>query len=233
MPDLIERRSPALMELVDPALGDALRAASVLVKYVDGQIIHSRGDKKPGLSIVKSGAVRVGTIGLDGSFQTVSVLGVGQSFGEHTVLAGLPRTHDVSAAGSAEIYQMTAPVFMRLVEAHAELTSILLKVSLIRSHGLLEQIDDMRRLTLPVRLAKLLMSIRGEVAEGRARVTCRQSELAYTLGVSRVALGNAVKRLTKTGLIVPGYGYVTIMDIGRLSGWVAAQSKIAPLDVAT
>jgi len=204
MPELIERRSPALMELVEPALAGTLRAASVLVKYDDEQIIHSRGDKKPGLSIVKSGAVRVGTIGLDGSFQTVSVLGVGQSFGEHTVLAGLPRTHDVSAAGPVEIYQMAAPVFMRLVAEHTELTSILLKVSLIRSHGLLEQIDDMRWLTLPVRLAKLLMSIKGEADKAYARVTCRQSELAYTLGVSRVALGNAVKRLVKAELIVPG-----------------------------
>jgi len=208
MPDLIERKSPALMDLVDPALADTLCAASVLVKYVDGQIIHSRGDNKPGLSIVKSGAVRVGTIGLDGSFQTVSVLGVGQSFGEHTVLAGLPRTHDVSAAGSAEIYQMAAPIFMRLVEAHSELTSILLKISLIRSHGLLEQIDDLRRLTLPVRLAKLLMSIKVDVNSGAVTVRCLQSELAYTLGVSRVGLGNAVKRLVKAGLIAPGYGYV-------------------------
>jgi len=229
MVDLIERHSPALMDLVSPALALDLEAASVIMKYDDGQIIHSRGDQKPGISIVKSGAARIGAIGMDGSFITVSVLGVGQSFGEHTLFADLPRTHDVSAVGTTQINQIPGSVFMRLFREQAELAPALLKTALVRSHAFLEQLDDMRRLSLHVRLAKFLLSMGQKEGQAATTIKCRQSELAFTLGVSRVALGKAVKRLYMAGLINPGYGQISLPDIARLKTWVAAESKIAPL----
>lgn len=229
MLDLLERNSPALMQLISPALAEELHKASVTVKYDDGQSIHSRGDNKPGVSIVKSGAARIGTLGMDGSFITVSVLGVGQSFGEHTLFADLPRTHDVSAVGPTEIDQIPGPVFMRLFDEQRELAPALLKTALARSYAFLEQLDDMRRLALHVRLAKFLMSIGVANQQAEAVIKCLQSELAFTLGVSRVAIGKAVKRLHAAGLIEPGYGQITLRDRARLKRWIDAEIKIVPL----
>lgn len=231
MSNLIEYSAPPLMTLLSAQTRKALSDASVRVKYNHGQIIHSRGDDKPGISIVRAGAVRIGAIGTDGSFITVSLMGIGQSFGEHTLFADLPRINDVSAVGNTEIDQIAGPAFMRLFSEIPELGPALLKISLSRTYYLLERLDDMRRLALHVRLAKLLSSFGPDSAPAQTSldIPCRQSELAFMLGVSRVALGKAVKRLEKAGLICQGYRQIKLLDLYALQSWIAKESKVAPL----
>ena len=218
------------MSLLPASLKDKLRAAARLIAYEDGQLIHNRGDQKPGLSIVKSGAARIGVFGEDGSFLTVAILGEGQSFGEHTLFADLPRTHDATAIGSSEVYQIQGPAFMRLFDAEPAIARALLVVALRRSHALAQNIDDMRRLSLPARTAKYLLSMAAEDAP-RAQVACKQSELAFALGVSRVSLGKALKKLETLGLISLGYGRIDIPSRGALAAWIEREAGPALLPI--
>lgn len=91
-PQLSERQQNKLVEV------------AALVHYTDKQMIHCRGDQKPGLSIVKSGTVQVGVSGADGTFVLTTILGPGECFGEFTLFTELPRTHDIFAAGDTYIY---------------------------------------------------------------------------------------------------------------------------------
>lgn len=226
MLDLVQLNAPAFMDLLPEEVAEKVRQESTNVKYADGQFIQSRGDSKPGISIVRSGAASAGIIGIDGTVSMTTLLGPGQSFGEFTIFTELPRTHDVTAAGDTEIYQMSAARFIRLYDNEPELSRALLKTALIRSHILLEMLDAIRRLPITERTAKILRSM-SHTAGNPSLLECRQSELAYTLGVSRISLNKALKRLAELDLIKLGYGQIRIPDPAYFSDWVATNCNPA------
>ncbi|MFT7685489.1 MAG: CRP/FNR family cyclic AMP-dependent transcriptional regulator [Candidatus Azotimanducaceae bacterium] len=91
MRDLLTAGSPLLQDFLSLTVHRQLIELAARKSYADGQLIYSRGDN------------RVGNIGNDGSYLATSVLDNGQCFGEFTVFAGLPRTHDITAAGETNI----------------------------------------------------------------------------------------------------------------------------------
>ena len=189
------------------------------MKYSDGQLIHTRGALKPGLSIVHKGAAHVGVNGIDGTFVMVAALGPGECFGESTLFTELPRTHDVSSIGESEIHQLSQPLFDLLYQREPAISRALLKTTLMRTHILLEMLDAIRRLPILERTAKVLLSMSYTLG-GSNTLYSRQDELAYTLGITRVSLGKALKQLRQLGLIEVGYAKIVIPDQSRLGDWV-------------
>lgn len=205
--------------LPERLIGEIIRAGTIMT-YDDGQLIHNRGDMKRGISIVVSGSVKVGIYGEDGSFVMTTQFGPGQTFGEFTLFVDLPRTHDVSASGPTQINQISAAVFNRLYEAEPDIARALLTTSLIRTHRLLEMMDAMRRLPMRERVAKAIFTLT-QMDGGLHTFECRQSDLAFTLGVSRASLSTALKQLSDIGLIKLGYGHIQLLDTDRMRTWVA------------
>lgn len=230
MIDLLQFGSPRLTDLIPAELLQELQESGRLMHYADNQVIQHRGDVKPGISLVATGAVRLGNIGTDGSFLTTSVLGPGQCFGEFTLFAGLPRTHDVSASGDCSIYQIPGARFRALFNRRRELAEALLTVSLVRNHELLEFFDDYRRLPLPARIAKLLLSISSS-ARKPDEIQCRQEDIAFTFGISRVSVGKVLKELQGLGLIELGYRRIRIPDIQGLDDWARGHNKLLSVEV--
>lgn len=228
MADLLDFDSRPFLSLLPEGLAAQLKAAAVRVGYEDGETIHSRGDAKPGLSIVRSGAVRFATLGADGSVVTISILGPGHCFGEATLFAHLPRTHDASAVGRTAIDQIPKARFDRIFDREPMLARLLLEATTQRLYAVLELLDDLRRLPLPVRAAKMIAGM-ARSAKRAGEVECNQSDLAFTLGVSRVSIGKALAQLQDEGLIELGYGRIFVPDARALGAWIAERSPTAPL----
>lgn len=219
MLNLLKITTPAFLELLPPEVADQLIAASVLMKYSNGQLIHTRGSLKPGLSIVHKGGAHVGVNGIDGTFVMVAALGPGECFGEFTLFTQLPRTHDISSIGESQIYQLSQHKFDALYQREPSISKALLKTTLMRTHVLLEMLDAIRRLPILERTAKVLLSMSYSLG-GSNVLRGRQDELAFTLGVTRISLGKALKELSHLGLIETGYAKITIPDRVQLSDWV-------------
>lgn len=205
---------------LSPRLMSRLTAAAVRVRYQDGVLIHARGDAKPGLSIVHTGAVRFSNPGLDGSVITTGTLGPGQFFGEATLFAGLPRTHDAVAAGPTVIDQLSKKRFDQIFDEEPDLARMMLQAMTQRLYLALDFMDDLRRLPLKARVAKLI-STRSAISGNRNTLEANQSELAFTLGVSRVSMGKALGALQKEGIVKLGYGRIDIPDRKKLKVWIA------------
>ena len=225
MQDSLLELAPVLDDLLPQDLCEQLKTASNRVIYHHGQLIQTRGDTRSGLSIVRAGAVRVGNQGKDGSYLTTSILTSGQCFGEFTVLAGLPRTHEMVAIGNAEIDQLSKMRFLKLYDAEPALAHALLKISLVRNHALLEFMDDMRRLPLKVHVAKFIYRAAG----GHSTLAIRQEDLAFTFGVSRVSMGKVLKHLATLKLVKLGYKKIELAQPDQFQVWLAEQSLIEPL----
>lgn len=228
MKDLLQSGIPRLADLLEAPLMAQILATGRDVHYADGQLVYRRGDLAPGISILKSGRVVAQIIGTDGSVLTNSTLSPGQCFGEFTLFAGLPRTHDISAVGATVLTQINGRRFLALFDREPRIARALLTISLYRNFGLVEFMDDLRRLPLIVRIAKILVSsvpqhMRSEM------IAFRQDELAFTLGVSRVSVGKALKRLERDGHVHLGYGRVELPDVPRFRAWIEEQSLVTPL----
>ena len=216
-----------LNALPDP-IRKALEAAAVPIRYRDGALIQARGDATPGLSIVRSGAVRIGNIGADGHHLTTAVFGAGQTFGEMTLFGDLPRTFDARAFGPTTIDHVSQERFERLLDEHPELGRFILRSLSLQLHAALEFIDDARRLPLLVRTAKLLADMT-RAGSDKATLETTQSAIANTLGVTRVSVAHALAELEREGLLRRGYARIEIANLRALRQWVDERSELAPV----
>lgn len=216
------------LDMIGAELTQALAQTASLIKYANGQIIHSRGAIKPGLSIVKSGSTNVGIFGVDGNFVPVAILGSGECFGEFTLFADLPRTHDILASGDTELYQLSSGQFNRLSNQHPEIIKALLKITLLRNHRLLEILDSIRRLPLLERTASSLNSLL-TTSNCSSSISCTQDELAYNLGVSRVSIGKALRELERQELIQLGYRKINFPNRIKFKQWHEKHCVFTPL----
>ena len=216
MPDLLTLGDQPLLALVSPSLLARLEEMATRVRYRDGVMIHGLGDDKPGLSIVRDGAVRFAKHTPGGGEVTVSILGPGHSFGEATLFAGMGRAYDAIAVGDTMVDQISKAKFDRILQAEPELAHTLLAATTRRLYSVLAFLDDLRTLPLGARVAKLIIGMVA-VAKTPDVVECRQSDLAFTLGVSRVSVGKALARLQDKRAIQLGYGRIEILSRAALA----------------
>ncbi|MHA7871308.1 MAG: Crp/Fnr family transcriptional regulator [Hyphococcus sp.] len=219
MPDLLTLGDPPLVAFLPQRLVASLEEAATRMRYADEMQIHARGDQKPGLSIVHEGAVRFVRITAGGDEVTVSVLGPGHSFGEATLFTGAGRAYDAMAVGATVIDQIPKTRVDRLLEVEPALARIMLAALTQRLYSALGFLDDLRLLSLEQRVAKLIAGM-ADNAKTPSVVECRQSDLAFTLGVSRVSVGKALSRLQDEGLIALGYGRINVPDCAALRYWI-------------
>lgn len=208
-------------------LTDILASYGTLVSYSDGEQIHARGDTKPGLSIVNTGFVKVGNYGKDGKYCLTRILSPGETFGEFTLFAHLPRTHNAEAIGFTEVVQVEQVAFERCSKKHPELKDALLTSLAVKLHESLEILDDLRRLPLPVRVAKSLLTVSKQRQTSRISIT--QPALADLLGVTVLSVHHALKTLNDRDLVKLGYGFIEISAPEDIAQWIAEHESLAPV----
>lgn len=210
--------------LPDNVMSRLLKAGSVM-SYEDGQIIQERGDDWRGLSIVRSGLAVAGNYGDDGSFLASALLRTGECYGEVTLFLDSDRTHGLWAQGRTEIIHIDEARFIELFETEPEISKALLKLTLLRNQELLEYMDTQRRLSVVARVARLLFSA-ADTASNEDVIECRHEDISVMIGVSRVSIGKALKKLEDDELIELAYGSITIPDLGKLRDRVSADDPL-------
>jgi len=186
--------------------------------FKDGQAMHMRGDDEPRLCIIAAGRVRFGRFQNDGSFKLLSMLGPGAHYGD-VALERRTFTQNVYALGRTEVDVIDAATLESLVRDHPGLASALWRCNTVRLSAVLELYDDATTLSVTARLAKVIYvhTGRGEMANG---VACLQRDLADLLGVSKVAVGKAMRDLEMTGLVQSGYRQIIVPNKSRLKAWL-------------
>lgn len=192
-----------------------------------GAVIHKRGDKKPGLTVIAKGQVKIGNYGLDGKYHLTTILSAGDNFGEFTLFTELPRTHDAEAYGTAEIYQLSTAQYQELELRYPQLRARMLCDIATKLHLSLEALDDLRRLPIKVRVAKFLWQRR--LVDQDSRITLRQQDIAESLGVTVLAIHKALKHLEQEGLVSLGYGAVVINDVSKFEQYLEQRAQLLPV----
>ncbi|GAA6151131.1 Crp/Fnr family transcriptional regulator [Pseudoteredinibacter isoporae] len=196
--------------------------------YADGELIFARGEYKAGLCIVLEGSVKVGNYGTDGRYFLSKVLKPNESFGEFTIFSKLPRTHTAEACGESKVAYVSPGKLKKAIMNQPEIALQLLQSLSTRLHMSLEVMDDIKRLPVAVRIAKLLHELNRE-AGGLDVRSLSQEELASQLGVSRMVVSSSLKELNQLGLINKAYRSIQIPNTQKLLAWIKERQQIKDL----
>ncbi len=208
-------------------MADLARVGSVQ-RYADKQLIAQRGECERQLNVVDQGRVRVSNVDVEGRRTETAVLEAGDSFGEFTLLAGMPRFFDFHALGDTQIRTISKAQFDTLMQGSGVFRDGILTMLTHRLLTAVGIIEDIRRLPLSAQLAKFLLHCCEQQTDGRWLYRGTQTDLADALGVSRVSIGQALKTLGQAELITTGYGYVHIINKPALHRWVMRRSTLLP-----
>ncbi|MFK8043594.1 Crp/Fnr family transcriptional regulator [Congregibacter sp.] len=212
---ILRKQNVTLEDLLPVAIWEALCADGKRRSYVEDQLIADRGEVTSGLILVTSGEIAVGNVRKDGSFLVSGLLRRGDCSGQVTTFLGLPRTHSLWATGDCEVVFINKTTLSSRLDSHPAIYEALLKLALWQNVETLDFLDTHRRLTLPLRIARLILTSPGDDGDADV-IECRQEDLADILGVSRVAIGKALKKLQAEELLQIGYGKITLLDREKL-----------------
>lgn len=197
-----------------------LRQAGSVKRYADGAVLHACGDASQSMGVVESGEVVLSNVAADGRRIITTHLLPGDSYGEFTLFARAPRYHDAQARGATTVLHVGPAQFRRCMDESPALRDAVLEMLAQRLMWALDRIHDEFELPLGKRLAKqLLASARRD--EVGMRVVGSQSELADSLGVSRVAVGQALKPLLERGWLRTEYRAIVLLEPEAMRRWLA------------
>lgn len=181
-------------------------------RFGAGQMVHRRDDRIDHLSVILSGRIRFSITDTEGRRITVTELPAGAIYGLAPMLAETRRSHDADALEDSTLLTIGQDTLSRLMDQHRGLRDLLLQHLATRLLQALDLVDEIQRLPLPARVAKLLATS----AVG-AKVDKTQASLADELGASRFAVGQAIGALARAGLVRAVYGGVEILDPAGLA----------------
>lgn len=184
--------------------------------YPKGSVILFQDDPGDSLFVVRSGRVKVVLIGEDGREVILGILGVGQHFGELSLIDGAPRSAHVIAMEDAQLLVLRREDFRsRVSESPSIAWALLAELSrrLRRADG---QIGSLVLLDVHGRIARLLLASAPEAgAEGVDRRLTHQT-IAQMIGASRETVSRAMSEFQERGLIAVERRRITITDRAAL-----------------
>jgi CRP-like cAMP-binding protein len=212
------REVPLLARLGEEDLR-ALAARGRVHEYAAGAVIFREGGPGDSLHVVIEGDVRIGVLAATGEEVTVALLGPGEFVGDLALLDGRPRSASAVAQRPAKTLVVTRDNFRGWLGERPGAALALLETLSLRVRRADEALADLAFLELPQRLAKRLLLLASDQAQGGlagARLRITQSELGSMLGVSRESVNKQLNRFARQGWITLGRGSVTLRDVGAL-----------------
>jgi len=211
-------RRSALFGVAGPESLRVLASRAYVRRFAAGQIVFTEGEPSDHLYVVRSGRVRIFVTSAHGDELTLTVLTVGDSIGELSIIDEQPRSASAAAIEATELLTIGADSMRAALTADPALLWTVAGELAATVRRLTGSAGDMVFLDLPRRLAKLIVAEATAGNDGALRVELgmSQSGIAARLGVTRQSLNRALTGLARRGWIsARGHGYV-IEDLPSL-----------------
>lgn len=213
-------RSHAVLGQLPPDALEQLSGYVVRRRVERGATIFAKGDPGQGLMAVVRGSVRISLPGAGGREVVLNRMGAGEVFGEMALLDGQARSADATAIEDCELLVVDRRSLLHLMHQKPEVAVTLLAVLCARLRRVNEQFEDTMFMSLPVRLAKLLLRVSPPAGpnEPKERIAITQRELAQMIGASREATNKQLRLWEKQGWVRLEHRTLTILDRAALAG---------------
>ena len=188
----------------------------------DGNAVYSIGDSGRECYFIDRGRVRILDYSTGGKELQLMNLRAGASFGETSLIDGLPRSDNAYAVGQTDLLILERGAFERLSARHREIAEGLNLHLSYRLRLASAAVRDASILTLRDRLPRLLTRLayshgRREASGAILVQDVSHSDLANMLGVTRQTVSRELKQLERTGLIAIRYRQIVVFDPATLA----------------
>jgi CRP/FNR family transcriptional regulator, cyclic AMP receptor protein len=201
---------------------EALEQLSAYVarrRVARGATIFAKGDPGHGLMAVVRGSVKISLPSAGGREVVLNRIPAGEVFGEMALFDGQARSADAAAIEDCELLIVDRRNLLHLMHQKPEVAVMLLQVLCARLRRTNEQFEDTMFMSLPVRLAKLLLRLSqaAGIDEPKQRIAISQRELSQMIGVSREATNKQLRAWEKRGWVRLEHRTLTILDSAALA----------------
>jgi CRP/FNR family cyclic AMP-dependent transcriptional regulator len=185
-------------------------------EYPRGSVILFEDDPGDSLFIVRDGRVKVVLVAEDGREVVLGVLGVGDHFGELSLIDDQPRSAHVIAMEDSTLLVLRRDDFRRRVEATPAVAwSLLGELSrrLRRADG---KIGGLVLLDVSGRIARLLLDYVEEAGSETIEKPVTHQMIAQMIGASRETVSRSLREFQDAGMIRVVRRRITVIDAAAL-----------------
>jgi CRP/FNR family transcriptional regulator, cyclic AMP receptor protein len=180
--------------------------------YPKGSVILFENDPGDSLLVVRSGRVKVVLIGEDGREVILAVLGVGQHFGELSLIDEQPRSAHVIAMEDSTLLVLRREDFRRRVDQNPAVAWSLLVELSRRLRRADEKIGGLVLLDVPGRIARLLVDLSDQGSSTTIDKPLTHQTIAQMIGASRETVSRALKDFQDAGWVSVVRRRITLSD---------------------
>lgn len=197
---------------------DALSAKAIVRRLAHGELWVSRTERASGIAIIVEGGLRSTTFTAEGKEYVFSIMKKGDIWGLVSTIDGVHNANDVYAHGDTTILTIDRRTTLACMETHADFSRCLMEILCHRLRMANKVLEDRALQPIGVRLARLLLSLRGNAGSGAHpdEVHVTQEMLAKMLGCTRPTVNKKLQELEFDRIIESSYGYIHIRDLGRI-----------------
>jgi CRP/FNR family transcriptional regulator, cyclic AMP receptor protein len=200
---------------------DALLAYARVERYRAGREVFAKGAPGTSLMAVLRGSVKMSSLSAAGKEVVFRIVNPGEIFGEIAVLDGEERTADAIAVTDCELLVLNRRDLLPILEKHADICMILIKILCRRLRSTSEQVEDVLFRHLESRIAKTLLQLAQSSGREDARglsidLHLSQRELGTIAGGSRESVNKHLQIWHRAGLIDLSKGSIVIRDAAAI-----------------
>jgi CRP/FNR family cyclic AMP-dependent transcriptional regulator len=184
--------------------------------YPKGSVILFEDDPGDSLFVVRDGRVKVVLIGEDGREVILGVLGVGEYFGELSLIDDRPRSAHVIAMEDSNLLVLRREDFRKRVESSPSVAWSLLTELSRRLRRADDKIGGLVLLDVPGRIARLLLDLAEESGTNAIEKSLTHQTIAQMIGASRETVSRAMKDFQDAGWITVERRRIAIADRAAL-----------------
>ena len=192
--------------------------------YPRGSVILFENDPGDSLFVVRQGRVKVVLIGEDGREVILGVLGVGEHFGELSLIDDRPRSAHVIAMDDSHLLVLRREDFRKRVESSPAVAWSLLTEMSRRLRRADEKIGGLVLLDVPGRIARLLLDLAAEPGGDTIEKALTHQTIAQMIGASRETVSRAMKDFQDANWVTVERRRITISD--RVALEQRAQARV-------
>jgi CRP-like cAMP-binding protein len=186
-----------------------------------GETIYRTGEAGDWFGALLSGRVRICLRSQEGKEVLVSLIERGRTFGETSVLDGLPRPVDAVAETDVSYLIIKRDEIMPVLLQYPKVMEAMLKVLCHRTRIYLQKMELFALQGLPTRLAFHLLRLArkyGQEENGRmvVRAGLSQGDLAQQLAISRESINKQLKLFAEQNLVELKGHDIALLDIAAL-----------------
>ena len=199
-------RNVALFRGLSAEETEAVAKSTTSRRFGRGSAIILAEQQGDAFFIIQKGRVKVSVSREGGREVILSLLGVGQVFGELSLLDGKPRSADVTATEATELIMLRRPDFLRLITEKPSIVIGLLTELASRLRKVDYKIAGLALLDVTNRVSKTLLQLANEGGEQEEHGVLLKNrpthqQLAQMSGTTRETVTRVLRQLEEQGYI--------------------------------